>query len=143
VIHHGGAGTTAAGLKAGKPTIIIPFFGDQPFWGQVVAKAGAGPLPIPFEDLTSDALSAAIKEALQPEICERVLSLALVMNKESGSQEAAISFHNALDLDTLRCSVSPNRAAVWRVKQTNIRLSALVAAILVEEKTISFRDLER
>ncbi|MCA9995114.1 MAG: glycosyltransferase family 1 protein, partial [Anaerolineales bacterium] len=41
VIHHGGAGTTAAGLRAGKPTVICPFFGDQPFWGQRVAALGA------------------------------------------------------------------------------------------------------
>lgn len=32
VVHHGGAGTTAIGLKLGKPTLIVPFFGDQPFW---------------------------------------------------------------------------------------------------------------
>lgn len=43
VIHHGGAGTTSAGIAAGKPTVILPFFGDQPFWGDMVATAGAGP----------------------------------------------------------------------------------------------------
>ena len=42
VVHHGGAGTTAAGLRFGKPTMIVPFFGDQPFWSAMVAKAGAG-----------------------------------------------------------------------------------------------------
>lgn len=35
VVHHGGAGTTAAGIALGKPTVVVPFFGDQPFWGQV------------------------------------------------------------------------------------------------------------
>lgn len=143
VVHHGGAGTTAAGLASGKPTIIIPFFGDQPFWGMVVAKAGAGPLPIAFKDLTSDTLSTAIKAALQPEVRETVLSLASIMNRESGSQDAANSFHSALDMDALRCSLAPNRAAVWRVKRTNIRLSALSAIILIEEKILSFKDLER
>ena len=47
VVHHGGAGTTAAGIATGKPTIVIPFFGDQPFWGAMVARAGAGPVPYP------------------------------------------------------------------------------------------------
>ena len=47
VIHHGGAGTTAAGLWAGVPTVIIPFFGDQGFWGQRVAVLGVGTAPIP------------------------------------------------------------------------------------------------
>ena len=35
VVHHGGVGTTAAGLAAGVPSIITPFFADQPFWGSV------------------------------------------------------------------------------------------------------------
>ncbi|CAF4415893.1 unnamed protein product, partial [Adineta steineri] len=47
VCHHGGAGTTAAGLRAGKPTIIVPFFGDQFFWGSMVSKSGAGPASLP------------------------------------------------------------------------------------------------
>ena len=143
VIHHGGAGTTAAGLASGKPTIIVPFFGDQPFWGMVVAKAGAGPLPIAFKDLTSDRLSMAIKAALMPEVREKVLSLAFIMSHESGSQDAANSFHTALDVDALRCSLAPDRAAVWRVKRTKIRLSALSAVILIEEKRLSFENLER
>ena len=46
VVHHGGAGTTAAGLRAGKPAIICPFMGDQPFWGNRVWKLGVGPAPI-------------------------------------------------------------------------------------------------
>ncbi len=46
VVHHGGSGTTAAGLRAGIPTVIIPVFGDQPFWGQRVFELGAGPAPI-------------------------------------------------------------------------------------------------
>jgi UDP:flavonoid glycosyltransferase YjiC (YdhE family) len=67
VVHHGGAGTTAAGIATGKPTVVIPFFGDQPFWGAMVARAGAGPVPIPFKQLTADKLAAAITEALKPE----------------------------------------------------------------------------
>lgn len=64
VIHHGGAGTTAAGLRAGKPTVICPFFGDQPFWGQRVAALGAGPAPIPQKKLTVENLAAAVKTAV-------------------------------------------------------------------------------
>lgn len=60
VVHHGGAGTTGAGLRAGKPTIICPFFGDQPFWGKQVFELGVGPRPIPQKQLTVTNLSRAI-----------------------------------------------------------------------------------
>jgi len=60
VIHHGGAGTTAAGLRAGKPTIICPFFGDQPFWGKRIDDLGVGAKPIPQKQLTAKKLAAAI-----------------------------------------------------------------------------------
>jgi UDP:flavonoid glycosyltransferase YjiC (YdhE family) len=64
VVHHGGAGTTAAGLRAGLPTVICPFFGDQPFWGRLVAAAGLGSQPIPQKRLTIDNLAQAIGSAL-------------------------------------------------------------------------------
>jgi UDP:flavonoid glycosyltransferase YjiC (YdhE family) len=66
VVHHGGAGTTAAGLRAGVPAIVCPFFGDQPFWGERIAALGAGPAPIPIGRLTADALAAAIEAAVGP-----------------------------------------------------------------------------
>lgn len=57
----GGAGTTAIGLLLGKPTIVVPFFGDQPFWGRMIHNAGAGPKPIPQKKLTSERLAEGIK----------------------------------------------------------------------------------
>jgi len=62
VVHHGGAGTTAAGLRAGRPTVICPFFGDQPFWGRRVHDLGVGSAPIPQKKLTAEKLSAALRE---------------------------------------------------------------------------------
>ncbi|KAJ5511214.1 UDP-glucuronosyl/UDP-glucosyltransferase [Penicillium expansum] len=64
VVHHGGAGTTSCGLRNGRPTAIVPFFGDQPFWGNMVARAGAGPKPIPFAFLNFQNLTAAIQFCL-------------------------------------------------------------------------------
>ncbi len=64
VVHHGGAGTTAAGLRAGVPSIIVPFMGDQPFWGKRVADLGVGPAPIPRKRLTVERLAAAITQAV-------------------------------------------------------------------------------
>ncbi len=64
VVHHGGAGTTAAGLRAGVPSILVPFMGDQPFWGKRVADLGVGSLPIPRKKLNSQRLAVAITEAV-------------------------------------------------------------------------------
>lgn len=64
VVHHGGAGTTAAGLRAGVPSIVVPFMGDQPFWGKRVADLGVGPAPIPRKKLTADKLARAISIAV-------------------------------------------------------------------------------
>lgn len=63
VVHHGGAGTTAAGLRAGRPTVVCPFFGDQPFWGRRVEALGAGPPPVPQKRLTPARLAAALHRA--------------------------------------------------------------------------------
>ena len=64
VVHHGGAGTTGAGLRAGVPNIVVPFTSDQPFWASLVRKLGAGPEPIPLRKLTAERLAAAIDKAL-------------------------------------------------------------------------------
>ncbi len=64
VVHHGGAGTTAAGIRAGIPSILIPVTWDQPFWGQRVADLGIGPPPISPKQLTAERLAAAIDAAV-------------------------------------------------------------------------------
>ena len=64
IVHHGGAGTTAASLHSGVPTIVTPFFADQPFWGWRAHTLGAGPEPIPRRKLSAEKLSLAIDEAL-------------------------------------------------------------------------------
>lgn len=65
VIHHGGAGTTAAGLRAGVPAVIVPFFADQFFWGWRVEELGVGPSMIRREDLTAVRLAAGIEAAIE------------------------------------------------------------------------------
>lgn len=138
VVHHGGAGTTAAGIALGRPTVVVPFFGDQPFWGAMVARAGAGPQPIPNKNLTADGLANAILEALKPETLERAKELGERIREEKGCESGAASFHTQLDIDKLRCMIAPARPAVWRVKTTtpktgHIRLSAFAATVLGNE----------
>jgi len=64
LVHHGGAGTTAEGLRAGVPSIIVPFILDQPFWGARVQSMGLGPAPLPQKKLTAERLAAAITTAV-------------------------------------------------------------------------------
>ncbi|MCO6009312.1 glycosyltransferase [Actinoallomurus purpureus] len=66
-VHHGGAGTTAAALRAGIPAVVCPFFGDQPFWGARVAAIGAGPPPLPIKRLGPGALAERITRTVRDE----------------------------------------------------------------------------
>ena len=89
VVHHGGAGTTAAGFRAGVPTIIIPFFGDQPFWGARAADLGVGPQPIPRKKLTADRLAKAIRDAVMNEgMRKRASDLGAKIRSEDGIARA-------------------------------------------------------
>jgi sterol 3beta-glucosyltransferase len=85
VVHHGGAGTTGSGLRAGKPTVICPFVGDQPFWGRRVAMLGVGTEPIPQRKLTAEKLARAIKAAVSDDgIRQRSEVLGKVIRAEDG-----------------------------------------------------------
>lgn len=64
VVHHGGAGTTAEGLRAGVPAVVVPFLFDQPFWGARIEALGVGPAPIPRKKLTAARLAGAIHRAV-------------------------------------------------------------------------------
>ena len=100
VIHHGGAGTTAAGLRAGRPTIICPFFGDQPFWGKTVHRLGVGSKPIPQKKLTVEKLAAAIKEVTTSESIRRKAgALGEQIRQEEGVTKAVEIIERALNLE--------------------------------------------
>ncbi|MDZ4763071.1 MAG: glycosyltransferase [Chloroflexota bacterium] len=89
VVHHGGAGTTAAGLRAGVPTTVVPFFGDQPFWGQRVAALGVGSAPIPKRRLTAERLSAAITQMVSDQaLRQRAADLGEHIRAEDGIADA-------------------------------------------------------
>ncbi|KAK5941179.1 hypothetical protein PMZ80_006456 [Knufia obscura] len=142
VVHHGGAGTTAAGITAGRPTVVVPFFGDQPFWGAMVARAGAGPEPIPHKQLTADKLADAINFCLKPESLECAKELASKIAAERGSDMGAQLFHQHLEADRLRCTLAPSRPATWRIKRTQVRLSAFAACTLANAKFLDFHELK-
>ncbi|XP_028757275.1 sterol 3-beta-glucosyltransferase UGT80B1 [Neltuma alba] len=107
VVHHGGAGTTATGLKAGCPTTIVPFFGDQFFWGDRIYEKGFGPAPIPISELTCENLSNAIKFMLQQEVKSRAVEIAKLIENEDGVGAAVDAFHRHLPPDLPLPSPSP------------------------------------
>jgi sterol 3beta-glucosyltransferase len=88
VVHHGGAGTTAAGLIAGKPTLIIPHTGDQPAWGRRVWELGVGARPIPKKRLSVDALEAGLRAVLQPATQEKATQIGHLLSQENGVASA-------------------------------------------------------
>ncbi|MCI0475661.1 MAG: glycosyltransferase, partial [Anaerolineales bacterium] len=89
VVHHGGAGTTAAGLRAGIPSVITPFMGDQPYWGQRVHALGVGPKPILQKELTAQRLANAITRAItDEEMKQRAIALGEKIRAENGVARA-------------------------------------------------------
>jgi UDP:flavonoid glycosyltransferase YjiC (YdhE family) len=88
IIHHGGAGTTAAGLRSGIPNVVVPHTADQPFWGKRVAAIGSGPAPIPVKQLTSQRLVAALKRVDDPTLQARAQETGRRIRREDGVGQA-------------------------------------------------------
>ena len=93
LVHHGGAGTTGAGLRAGRAAAIAPFFADQFFWAARVARLGAGPPFVPQENLTPERLGAAIERAAgDPGLAARAAELGRAIAAEDGVARAVEAF---------------------------------------------------
>lgn len=89
VVHHGGAGTTGASLRAGVPTIVVPFFADQPFWGRRVHALGVGPEPIQRRSLSVQKLAEAIEIAVEDEsMRQNAAELGEQIRAENGVEDA-------------------------------------------------------
>ncbi|QNP66287.1 glycosyltransferase [Streptomyces genisteinicus] len=86
VVHHAGAGTTAAGLRAGVPALPVPVMADQPFWASRLCGLGVAPRALPFGDLTAASLGDAIRECLaEPAHRRRAAELARAIAAEDGA----------------------------------------------------------
>jgi sterol 3beta-glucosyltransferase len=88
IIHHGGAGTTSAGLRAGIPNVVVPFTADQPFWGSRVYAIGVGPKPILVKNLSVDKLTRAIAEAGSEALRKRAQAIGQEIRSEAGVEKA-------------------------------------------------------
>jgi sterol 3beta-glucosyltransferase len=93
VVHHGGAGTTGAGLRSGVPSILVPLTADQPSWGRNVHALGVGPTPLSFQTLTAERLAGAIREAVtDPAMRQHATELGRRIQAEDGLGRTTESF---------------------------------------------------
>ncbi|CAI7581566.1 unnamed protein product [Penicillium bialowiezense] len=145
VVHHGGAGTTACGLRFGRPSLVVPFFGDQLFWGNMVASRGIGPMPIPHRSLNAENLAEAIRFCLHPDTLSAAGDLARQMSEEAGVCAAVASFHRNLPLADMKCQFMDSEPAVWKLKQDSkntMNMSKIAAGILIENSLIDANELK-
>ncbi|EFW99411.1 udp-transferase [Grosmannia clavigera kw1407] len=142
---HGGAGTTAIALKCGLPTMVVPFFGDQYFWGSMIEKSGVGPKPVPYKQLTAERLAEGIRQCLGAEARQAAQAVAESIAAEGdGALNACRSFHRTLRLEglsSMRCAIFPDRIAVWQSRRGNMRLGAAAVELLVQEGQLSYGKL--
>jgi UDP:flavonoid glycosyltransferase YjiC (YdhE family) len=99
--HHGGAGTTAAGLRAGVPSMITPYTSDQFFWGPRIAELGVGPKSISYHKLTAESLAAMIRQALTDKAMrQKAAEIGKYIDSENGVEKAVAAIESYL----LRCN---------------------------------------
>jgi sterol 3beta-glucosyltransferase len=89
LIHHGGAGTTAASIRAGIPSVVVPHVFDQHFWAKRAERLGVAPSPVPLRNLTAQRLASAIvRAARDPGLKERAGRLGVALDREHGADRA-------------------------------------------------------
>lgn len=100
VIHHGGSGTTAFGLRSGIPSCVVSFVFDQHYWGKRIAELGVGPKPIRYKELTAERLQEVIRSGIgNSQIRQKVAELGKKIRTESGIENALKIFEKMLYTD--------------------------------------------
>lgn len=87
-VHHGGAGTTAAAVRAGIPSTVVPFFGDQPFWAHCLHRRGVAPPALERKSLTPDALASSLGAMQEPAMIQAAAALGRAVRAEDGIGQA-------------------------------------------------------
>jgi sterol 3beta-glucosyltransferase len=107
----------------------------------MIAKAGAGPVPIPFKQMTAESLATSITFALQDSVKVAVQKMADSIAEEDGAGGTVRDFEQRLGIDGLRCHLCPDRLAIWRDKQTGAHLSGFAASVLAEKRLLDLKHM--
>lgn len=110
----------------------------------MVAAAGAGPDPIPHQELSADILAEGIRYCFTDQAITAASTIAIKMASETGVQAAVSSFHQHLPLERLSCDICPGEPAVWSYSSgdTKVKLSKVGAAALVAQNLIDAKRLK-
>jgi sterol 3beta-glucosyltransferase len=104
LVHHGGAGTTAAGLHWGKPALVFSVFADQPFWGERLAEAGAG-AHFRFKFFSEATLASGLRHVLEPAVQRRAQELGERFRAEAGLERSLEAIGARLEGGSSRAAV--------------------------------------
>lgn len=143
-VHHGGSGHTAAGLRAGIPMLLIPFFLDQNYWASRVTELGLGPPPLEIRTLTAEKLDTSFGDLLSGKYEVACKRMAIEVQAEGDGADTArdeiIRQLNAPEINK-RCSLIPALRADWYHEPTGILLSGAAAASLINSEVLAWDDL--
>lgn len=145
VVIHMGAGTFSTALRLGKPMVMVPIAGDQPFWSHRVWKAGCAPEPIHLNGVTAELVASRLEEALSPTVCRSVEEMAKHLREEEPGQfvfaRSALRTFEKVYANGGICDLMPDRTAVWRHTVTDAKLSSVAASMLTNEGIVLQKDL--
>lgn len=109
----------------------------------MVAKAGAGPRPIPHRQLNAENLAEAIRYCLSPRAVDAAQGIAAKMEAEQGVKAAADSWWKQLPLKRVQCDLVPSQPAVWAFNKSKrpIKLSKVAAEVLLSHDVVQLKQL--
>jgi sterol 3beta-glucosyltransferase len=96
VIHHGGSGTTHSAARAGVPSVVVPFAGDQFFWADRLRQAGVASGAVNGKDLRAQTLTQAIEFAEAHQVRARARELGDSMSAENGLAHAIVAIERIM-----------------------------------------------
>jgi len=147
VIHHGGAGTTAAGIRYGLPTLVCPLQGDQFMWGEMIHRAGAGPEPCPVSELTKEILSEKFIYLKDAKVLETVQTMSKLMDEEDGIEGGLSHYLEYFPRQSLYCDVGllmgETNLATHKLRSGNVKMSIETTACLQRIQKSSIPSEER